>query len=262
MEFERISKLYEEMDKNISLAKKSEVKLASSEVVSDIIEKQNNLIKKIVNIKTEEAFLLLSSYLQKDQHSYTRSAVAYGLGLLGNKKAVEPLLLILKKERQDAGLLYNVVQALGMLGDERAVQPLIDILDELGYLDDTDYWNREKERAELQRQIAFGSDDQKRKLETKFAELLRASNLRSFVARPHSILISLTQIGDKRAIEIFLRLVKTNIMTEYAISGLGSLANKEVLPMLYSLLNDTLYKEQKELVQKAIDAIKQRDSTK
>ncbi|MBS7270706.1 MAG: HEAT repeat domain-containing protein [Candidatus Freyarchaeota archaeon] len=61
----------------------------------------------------------------KQEIQDARKGAAQALGMIGDPRAVEPLIQTLKDE---PGLRKEVVQALGMIGDPRAVEPLIQTL--------------------------------------------------------------------------------------------------------------------------------------
>ena len=76
--------------------------------------------------KTEEVKKLVPEFIEtlmnpRTSVQATRRA-AKGLGLLGDKRAVEPLIQAL--DYKNAGIRYEAVIALGKIGDKRAIKPL------------------------------------------------------------------------------------------------------------------------------------------
>ena len=57
-----------------------------------------------------------------------RAAAAYALGLIGDNRALEPLLNVLLNRDEDVRVRAEVAEALALLGDARAVPPLINSL--------------------------------------------------------------------------------------------------------------------------------------
>jgi HEAT repeat protein len=53
-----------------------------------------------------------------------RKAATHALGQLGDRRAVEPLINILKNKEEDRWLRVGAAASLGNIGDERAVSPL------------------------------------------------------------------------------------------------------------------------------------------
>jgi HEAT repeat protein len=73
------------------------------------------------------AFGALITILTGESDTSLKLAAATALGLLGDRRAVEPLIASLSSD--DSSLCSRAAEALGRLGDERAVGPLITILD-------------------------------------------------------------------------------------------------------------------------------------
>lgn len=62
-----------------------------------------------------------------------RRAAAYHLGLIGDPKAVDPLIVALKDDH-DPSIRYNAAMALGNISDSRAIDPLVDALNDSNYV--------------------------------------------------------------------------------------------------------------------------------
>jgi HEAT repeat protein len=89
---------------------------------------------KLARLANSRALEPLFNALNEDiipfRSSYVREAAAQALGELGDKRAVKPLLSVLKKY-SDAGRTGRAAAtALGRLGDRRAVESLIDVLND------------------------------------------------------------------------------------------------------------------------------------
>lgn len=61
-----------------------------------------------------------------------RRAAAYHLGLIGDPKSVDPLVVALKEDR-DKSIRYNAAMALGNIGDSRAIDPLVEAMNDSSY---------------------------------------------------------------------------------------------------------------------------------
>jgi len=76
---------------------------------------------------TNEAYdLLLQVFKSGNEDENVCRCAAVGLGLLGDRRALEPLLAAL--EDVDWPRRHSVAEALGYLGDQRAIEPLIKLL--------------------------------------------------------------------------------------------------------------------------------------
>lgn len=80
----------------------------------------------VSGIDTLDVRNLLLDVVNSTETAETRSVAALALGSLGEIRAVESLLKILKT--QDNEMMYACVAALGNLGNPRAIEPLIELL--------------------------------------------------------------------------------------------------------------------------------------
>ncbi|MBS7281565.1 MAG: HEAT repeat domain-containing protein [Candidatus Freyarchaeota archaeon] len=116
----------------------------------------------------------------KQEIQDARKGAAQALGMIGDPRAVEPLIQTLKDE---PGLRKEVVQALGMIGDPRAVEPLIQTL---------------KDEPGLRKEVvqALGMIGDPRAVEP-LIQTLKDENREVREAAA----IALARIGDERAVE-------------------------------------------------------------
>lgn len=75
--------------------------------------------------KDPRAFDVLVDMTRSDPSSDPRSWAIKGLGLLGDPRAVDPLLDALHKEGEEGWVRGEVIEALGKLGGARAVEPVL-----------------------------------------------------------------------------------------------------------------------------------------
>jgi len=76
----------------------------------------------------EEAIPILLRKLQSTSELETRGYIAVGLGLLGDRTAIEPIQVIIEQSKYKPELLRQAAIALGLLGDKELVNKLIDML--------------------------------------------------------------------------------------------------------------------------------------
>jgi len=82
-------------------------------------------LKRVSPSRRAPSIDLLGAFLQRRHDPRTRIHLATALGLIGDKRAVEGLLGVLKKEKDDAAI-EAIAGALGRLADERAYAGLLD----------------------------------------------------------------------------------------------------------------------------------------
>jgi HEAT repeat protein len=96
-----------------------------------IVKLRCQAIRLLGIMEAEEATVPLMTLLHDKSTNYrVRLEVAEALGRLQNTKAVNPLIALLKDEKESS--LYvkeSAVKALGMLGDIRALEPLLDLFE-------------------------------------------------------------------------------------------------------------------------------------
>ena len=130
----------------------------------DIKEKYTNVrvmcAKAIANQKnTDYVSTLLYCLNNKDENYRVRLACADGLGKIGDRFAVAPLIDVVKDEEEKSVYVReSAVSALGLLGDNRAIDPLVSILEtKQGIMDKFSFL---KERIiEALNKMGFSSDE-------------------------------------------------------------------------------------------------------
>ena len=220
---------------------------------------------------------LIKILRDKDESDNIRKKAAESLGYTGNKRATKPLIKFLKENNDiqsaaaealgqirdkravkhliDAlkiGHWYfqiRVIRSLGQIGDKRAIEPLINALKD-------DYFLIRKKAAEALGQIgepavvpllmalkdipddtayALGQIGDKRALES-LIDLLKDNNeyVRANAA------YALGQIGDKRAIDPLIEAFKDNCnhVRVCVAKALGQIGGKKVINFLISTLED------------------------
>ncbi|QDU67552.1 HEAT repeat domain-containing protein [Engelhardtia mirabilis] len=76
----------------------------------------------------------LVALLEEVNDPQTQGYVALGLGLLGDKRAIEPIQKVLDDAEYKPQLLQQAATALGLLGSKRTVETLVEMLDSAGSL--------------------------------------------------------------------------------------------------------------------------------
>ncbi|MFL5662499.1 MAG: HEAT repeat domain-containing protein [Ktedonobacteraceae bacterium] len=227
--------------------------------------------------------LLIERLKDINESSEVRSNAASGLGGLGNKRAVAPLMEVWSQET-DEHLRWSIAMALGELGDERAIAPLIEAVAQdgagvravealeqfgasafhalLDALQNTDY--RRYARRELL--IALGHFKQE-EVFTTLLTVLKDENEES-VVRSGAVRGLIFQ-GDYRANKPLLAILESHKDISLRINcaaALCWLGDQQMLPVLQKLLqnaeNATTPNEKnlKKSIEMAIGAIKQRTS--
>ncbi len=159
-----------------------------------------------------------------DKSADRRGGAAYTLGLLGDERAVDPLIAALKDE--DAVVRVAAARALGRIGDERAVDPLI------GALQDEDEIVREAAAW------ALGSIGDEQAVEPLIAAL-QDEDERTFVRVAAGETLGL--IGDEQAVAALIAVLQDEEppVQRVAAYALGRIEDTSAVPDLIALLNDT-----------------------
>jgi HEAT repeat protein len=134
------------------------------------------------------------------------------LGWIGDERAVEPLIALLTDEK----LCTKAAGALGKIGDVRAVEPLIAVLK-------STVTNREN--------VAKSMDITGEKETTK-------SVLGNLHRNATEIINSLEKIGDTRAVEPLIALLKDEDFAGYAANALGMMGDPRAVEPLIAALED------------------------
>jgi HEAT repeat protein len=227
--------------------------------------------------------LLIERLKDRNESSQVRCQAASGLGGLGDKRAVAPLMEIWSQET-DEHLRWSIAMALGELGDERAITPLIEVVAQhragvsavealeqfgasalhalLNALQNTDY--KRYARRELLK--ALGHFKQEEAF-TTLLTVLKDENEES-VVRSGAVRGLMSQ-QDYRANKPLLAILESHKDISLRINSavaLGFLGDQQMLPALQKLLqnaeNATTPNEKnlKKCIEVAIKVIKQRTS--
>jgi HEAT repeat protein len=175
-----------------------------------------------------------------------RMNAAYALGDVGDRKAVEPLIGILKDPTEGWGMKMAVATALGELHDERAIEPL----EALATRGET----LEADAATIAIAIIRGDPP-------RLIELLEAK--KGELASRVSAIKELGKLGDERAVEPLIRMLNQKNYDEYervnicyqAIIALGNLGDARAIEPVSKYLNDNA-KEVRKAAEEALEKIK------
>lgn len=149
----------------------------------------------------------LTKALDYKRDLFVRSDAARALGQIGDSRAVEPLVAVLKDKDEYSSLRLDAARALGQIGDTRAVEPLIVALkdQELG-----------KRRSLVAR--ALGQIGDTRAVEPLIA-VLEEDHGGSYSGGDGTLLgegaIALARIGDPRAVEPLITFLKDHNTSAY-----------------------------------------------
>ncbi|MEW6095520.1 MAG: HEAT repeat domain-containing protein, partial [bacterium] len=90
------------------------------DIIIDVVkDKDDRVIEVFVEVLEE-----------KSDNTMVRASAIYGLCMIGDKRAVLPLIKVLKEEVLKIGRFPTLPMLLGALKDERAIEPLIEALDD------------------------------------------------------------------------------------------------------------------------------------
>ncbi|PLX18218.1 MAG: hypothetical protein C0601_05300, partial [Candidatus Muiribacterium halophilum] len=162
---------------------------------------------------------LLIRLLTNSNDGEMRYLVAYGLGIIGDKKAVPALVNSLLNDNNDWVRKY-AASALGKLEDERSIEPLISILSEDN--EELEYWT-----AKVLGQMG----------EIAIEKLQACLDSPQEKVRFFSIL-ALGAIGDKKSIDILIKILgEEGESAQKAIKALAE--TKEAIPALVEALGSS-----------------------
>ena len=200
---------------------------------------------------------LIETLKNDDKNKIMFAALA--LGKLREKKAVEPLLLVIKENENYPEVIYKAIEVLGQLGDSKAVEPLTQILkgknwhyapsaaDALGNLGDTkaveeliNSLDDKREEKKIAAAIALGKIGDKRAVKPLIKKLRGKTN---YV--PVVVADALGRLGDKQAIEPLLQKLKdASASTQQRLAALTALGLLESLHLIDDSFNlSTLYED-------------------
>jgi len=171
------------------------------------------------------------------------------LGEIGDPKAVDPLIEVLKNKDETYEVRGSAAIALGEIGDPRAVDPLIEALsyEDAGWAEDN--WVVRKDKSEYaltvrkSAAIALGEIGDPRGVDPLIEAL-------SYVDYSHVVIYSaeaLGKIGDPRAVDPLIKTLKDLIndpnkisgedhMISYAASALGKIGDPKAVDTLIEIL--------------------------
>ena len=153
---------------------------------------------------------------QKDPYGDMHRAAAKALGQIGDPRAVEPLIVVLKDEL----VRITAIEALGAIGDPRAVEPLVAVLE------DPEYYRREAAAR------ALGQIGDPRAIEPLVAALGNTGPAAAVLA----------QLGDRRAVVPLVAALrsKDRDVRKAAVEVLGVLCDARAVEPLIVALDEIL----------------------
>ena len=171
----------------------------------------------------------------KDSDSDVRKQAKYVLGDLGDARALEPLIALLK-ENSDEYVLAGIVRALGNFGDARAIMPLIALRmpqgtgRQYGYVYEGDYLTNCIDTALVKIGISAVEP---------LISFLKDENSHS--SERQAAAKALAKIGDQRAVEPLILVINdTDENVRYvAAEALGKIGNPRAVEPLIAALNDS-----------------------
>ena len=158
----------------------------------------------------------------KDRYWNVRVCAVKALGDIGDARAVEPLIVILKRKYEDRDVREEAIRALGRIGDLRAVKPLLNETEWMSYLITIEKWD------EL---VKIGKPAVKPLIGVSEHE---DTDVRACAAE------TLGKIGDVRAIEPLIAALKDRYwnVRVCAAKALGEIGDTRAVKPLMAALKD------------------------
>ncbi len=193
----------------------------------NVLKSSNNLIRSgavsalalIGNKKAVEP--LIEKLLDNCEDGSVRVSIAWRLWLFNDLNTVEPLIKVLKD--QNGLLRAKAICSLGLLGDQRAVEPLIETL------------NDENQEARFEAGRALGEIRSPNATQALIEALQDRSNIERWIFAE-----ALGNIGDARSVEALIRALNDEVeeVAVEASKALVVVGKAAVLPVI-SLLKNT-----------------------
>lgn len=181
------------------------------------------------DLRAVEPLLLLLEYTHQEPQAYWAYASAWSLGRLKDRRAVDPLIKALS--HPEPSMMVQAVIALGQIGDQKAVQPLINML-----------LKHNEDFVRRYIAIALGNLRNADAVEPLLTTLHKVvddgtrfsqhENTKGFIVQ------ALGEIGDKRAVDTLIALLDTedgNVAC-YAAKALGEIGDSRAVEPLLRVL--------------------------
>lgn len=156
-----------------------------------------------------------------DKEQFIQQESVKLLGKIGDKRAVDPLLVLLDNENETLRLL--AIRSLQKIGDQKALDPIIKSLED-------DYWGCRNDAAQ-----ALGDFGDNRAV----IPLIKAMDDNEWLVRKDAA-EALGKIGDSHATDVLIIALKDpdNRVQAVAAEALGKISDSETVPALIKLLKD------------------------
>ncbi len=184
-----------------------------------------------------------------------RTDAAFALGRLGDKRAVDSLILALEDENEDVRSF--AVFALGKIGDPRAVEPIIQILEE----ERADWSTIGIALSRLRDNRAVEPLIEALKKVTRYIEEIKKENPSielkkidyEYLRGRWSLADTLGDLGDKKVVEPLLEVLDDEDpdLREIAAMALGKIGDKKAITIVLERMKDE-EQEIKNAVEKAL----------
>ncbi|MFC1856094.1 HEAT repeat domain-containing protein [Thermodesulfobacteriota bacterium] len=211
----KVLKNLDNIDKNwrITKAAQNGISFLITVLEGDDTFAQSIAARALNSIKSPRA---LGQLIKLLENNMTVEDSVIALGNLGDKRAVEPLIKLLKAKERPGGKYFikETIIALGKIGDKRATNALLELLND-------DYRNF---RYELTGALSRIGDKQ------AVEPLIESLNHGNNYAKEYSI-IALGKLGDKHATKHLISFLdnKENSTKEYTAKALGELGDSSAI---------------------------------
>lgn len=215
-----------------TVSRAEEIKASSIDsLIKSLKSKDNEVritaIRKLGESNDKRAVEPLIEVLKKDENDKVRAESAEALGLLGDKRAVEPLIYALKHD-DSRSVHWHVATAFEKIKAKEAYQPLIEEFNNAI----TRQWRDSAHHVAS----AIGNTGDKRAYNFLTKEILDKKTYHSFIRSGAAI--GLGKLGDKRAVKVLIGMLEEHDPAAYgAVEGLGLLKDKRAVKPLINAIN-------------------------
>lgn len=215
-----------------TVSRAEEIKTSSIDSLIKSLESKDSevritAIKKLGKSNDKRAVEPLIEVLKKDENDRVRAESVEALGFLGDKRAVEPLIYALKYD-DSRSVHWEVARAFETIRAKEAYQPLIEEFNNVI----TRQWRDSAHHVAS----AIGNTRDPRAYDFLTKEILDKKTYHPFIRSGAAV--GLGKLGDKRAVEILIGMLEEHDPAAYgAADGLGLLKDKRAVKPLIDALD-------------------------
>ncbi len=215
-----------------TVSRAEEIKASSIDsLIKSLKSKDNEVritaIRKLGESNDKRAVEPLIEVLKKDENDKVRAESAEALGLLGDKRAVKPLIYALRYD-DSRSVHWHIATAFEKIKAKEAYQPLIEEFNNAI----TRQWRDSAHHVAS----AIGNTGDKRAYNFLTKEILDKKTYHPFIRSGAAI--GLGKLGDKKAVKVLIGMLEGHDPAAYgAVEGLGLLKDKRAVKPLINAIN-------------------------